>query len=100
MTVEIDHGFYNFHQTILYELAASNSSETSLIVLSKGNKKIIIPFNSRREFSFYILKSNLTNNSRVFLLLTISKIESQFKITRQCYYDYKPKNEIGDFWKK
>jgi len=96
---EIDHGFYNFHPTFLYDLSLANNYHN--IVVAKATMNDINCYPDRASFTKDIL--SIEKNKSYNILSVIKKTSDEcFKIPRQGFYDdnLANKKSIVEAWKK
>tara|TARA_B100000700_G_scaffold196666_1_gene216403 strand:- start:879 stop:1670 length:792 start_codon:yes stop_codon:yes gene_type:complete len=94
---EIDHGFYNFHPTFLYDLSLANQYQP--ITVAKATMKDIVVFRDRNDFTKDIL--SMDKEKSYALLAVLKNLSSEdFKIPMQGVYDdnLATKKSIEDAW--
>ena len=96
---EIDHGFYNFHPTFLYDLSFANKYHN--IVVAKATMKDINFYPNRENFTKDILSMDKEKSYNILSLIKKTSNE-EFQIPRQGYYDDNlvNKKSIIDAWEK
>ncbi len=94
---EIDHGFYNFHPTFLYDLSLANKYHN--IIVAKATMNDIKCYPNRETFTEDI--SSLDKEKSYNILSVVKKTSNEeFQIPRQGFYDdnLKDKKSIVDAW--
>ncbi len=95
----VDHGFYGFNPTFVWDLAASNDYRVCLFVYSEVNPPKIIPLTAREQILHMAKEEQIGQNSMLYVTLQRPDEEKPFRIPMQGFYAGSVSQEAAQAWK-
>lgn len=81
----LDHGFYNLHPTLFYDLAAANNYEVVKVAIHEISTRRILPVETRESITTLAEAGEIPLNSMLFVALR-KTLDAAFRIPVQGYY--------------
>jgi hypothetical protein len=95
----VDHGFYGFNPTFVWDLAASNDYRVCLFVYSEVNPPKIVPLTAREQILHMAKEGQIGQNSMLYVTLRRPDEEKSFRIPMQGFYAGSVSQEAAQAWK-
>lgn len=95
----VEHGFYNFNPTIIWDLAASNDYRIEMFVYSEIKPAKIVQLTEREQVLKMAKNREIGENSMIYVLLRRPDEEKPFQIPMQGFYARSISQEANAAWK-
>ncbi len=96
----IDHGFFNFHPTFYWDLAAANRYAVMLTVYGELRPPKMLHVPNREAIPAMLQKGEIGPNSLLYVVLKKNAEETEFAVPMQGYYADTLSKESADNWNK
>lgn len=100
LTGWLDHGFYSFHPTFYWDLAAVNGYAVSVSAYAQLDPLKIIPLKDRDSVQRLARQDGLGVNSLLYFVLRKAPDERPFKVPMQGYYAGRLSEEGAASWQQ
>jgi SAM-dependent methyltransferase len=97
-----DHGFFNFHPTLVFDLAQANAYQIVSFVYFDASKRpvTLVPIRDREEYVRMATEQRLSNYSGLLAVFRKDQIDQPFQTPIQGYYDNALPSDLIEAWRK
>jgi SAM-dependent methyltransferase len=97
-----DHGFYNYHPTLVFDLSHANRYQIVTLLHEDGtaSPQVLTPLPDRVSYVKLALEQKLSNYSGLLAVLRRPLDAAPFAIPRQGYYDNQLPPELSAAWSR